>query len=110
MAVEADFPARMCTMGYELVVAVGTAAVGAGVETGVGVGVAKGVGLEVGLGVAVGDGDEPNFIGRSNTSLAKLPRPPSAIVASVRPPANTANITRLPKVAATLSTILSYCW
>lgn len=109
-AVDADLPARICTIGYEFVVAVGTATVGTGVGAGVAVGVGLGVGLAVGLGVAVGDGVPPRFSGRNKISLARLPRPPSAMVASVSPPASTANITRLPNVAANLSTLYTYCW
>jgi hypothetical protein len=112
IAVEVDLPDRICTK--ELVTAVGTATVGAGVgagaATGLGLTVGLTLGFGVGVGATVGDGDVPKFNGRNNISLAMLPRPPSAIVASVSPPASTANITRLPNVAATLSTLYPYCW
>jgi len=100
MAVEVDLPALICT--NEFVVAVGTIAVGTGVGAGVGVGVWVGVGLGETTGEGVAD-----VCGRIKISFAKLPRPPSAMVASVKPAANSASIARAPNVAATLCTRLS---
>jgi len=101
MAVDVDLPARICT--NELVVATAAAT---GVAVATGVGVAVGAGVADGLGVAetVGEGFAVVCVsGRRAVSLAKLPRCPNAIVASVRPPASKARTSTPPKVATTLS-------
>lgn len=105
MAVDVDFPARIWT--NEFVVALRI--------TGAGTGVA--VAIELGLGTTgdrVGDGDATLGVGvgvwccvRNSVSFDKPPRPPSASVASVKPPASSAKTRTPPKVAVALPTSLA---